>query len=504
MPTHHANVDVRPAPSTQRTGRSFGCGYRLWLACALIVVTTLAAGGVVIWELRRTAVASAERELTNLGIVLAEQTSRTMQSVDLILQEVQSRAALMGVSTPDEFRGELSSEYIHRFLTSHVHNLPQADAIVLLDANGMMINWSRDAPAPSVSAADRDYFIWFRDHNARDVFVGLPVMGRVTGKLVMFFARRINAPDGTFLGVVAGLIDTKYLEDTDQAISMVPGEAITVFRRDGIVVSGYPGVDNLRGHQLPAQSLWFERVAQGGGSYMSHGLLKGFPQLITVHPLRDYPLVVDVNMSEKAVLKGWYAETTGIVAVTICLALAFGALLQVLIRQFRDQEEQHDRLNDRTSALRESEQKLKAYAEMAADWFWEQGPDLRFAVDSRIPDVSLPTDVGKSRRELGDPAMDPARWDAHEADLLARRPYRDFRWERLRIDGKRRFMSTSGDPIFDEDGTFLGYHGTGRDVTAQVGAAAELRLAKETAEAANRAKSEFLANMSHELRTPLH
>src|ERR1700689_64666 len=107
MPTPPANVDVRSVPSTQQSGRSVGRGYRLWLACALLAGTAVGAGGVVIWELRRTAMAGAERELTNLGVALAEQTTRGMQSVDLILLEVQSRVGVMGVSTQEEFRAEL-------------------------------------------------------------------------------------------------------------------------------------------------------------------------------------------------------------------------------------------------------------------------------------------------------------------------------------------------------------------------------------------------------------
>jgi signal transduction histidine kinase len=49
-----------------------------------------------------------------------------------------------------------------------------------------------------------------------------------------------------------------------------------------------------------------------------------------------------------------------------------------------------------------------------------------------------------------------------------------------------------------------GYVVIGTDITLLKERETALRLAKEQAEAANRAKSEFLANMSHELRTPLN
>jgi PAS domain S-box-containing protein len=159
-------------------------------------------------------------------------------------------------------------------------------------------------------------------------------------------------------------------------------------------------------------------------------------------------------------------------------------------------------------ALRQSEQRFRDYAETASDWFWETGPDHRFTyLSERIAafGINRPALIGHQRWDAAiDRADEPEKWRRHFQILERREPFRDLIYKVRHEDGSVGFVATSGKPVFDTGGRFVGYRGGARDATAAVRADQALREAKELAEAASRAKSMFLANMSHELRTPLN
>jgi PAS domain S-box-containing protein len=89
--------------------------------------------------------------------------------------------------------------------------------------------------------------------------------------------------------------------------------------------------------------------------------------------------------------------------------------------------------------------------------------------------------IGRRRWEAG---LDvEGGWDAHRALLEARKPFYDLLMWRAAPDGRVRYMSISGEPVFRPDGSFAGYHGVGRDVTVQKRAEKMLRLEHEVARA---------------------
>jgi diguanylate cyclase (GGDEF)-like protein len=455
--------------------------------------------GFTIWHNHQSVLAERERGAKSMGVVLAEQTARYVQVIDLSLKAVQSSIATLDLASPDDFRRRLGTPEIHTLLAESVRNIPQVNAIALLDADGRILNSSRPGPSSGLGrdASGRDFYRYFKTHDDPDLFIGSLSKAIVTGDLSLFFVRRISGPDGSFLGVAVGIADARYLDDFYQAASANTGEAVTLLRRDGTMLTRYPNPAAAVGVTLPLKSQWYARVAEGGGSYMTPGILDAVPSLVTVQPLRDYPLVIDVLMDRATIFADWRRQTVYIIALALAAALSISGMFWVLVRQFRWQARQNTRLEEAAISLSEGQQKLRSYAEMSVDWFWEQDTDFRFTRRTDTPFMTDSDDTGMTRWELAGTAMTVEQWARHKADLAARIPFRDFRWERKGPDGERHFMIISGDPVVDRNGVFNGYRGTGREITAEVQANA--RLAQANAELAmGRLQIEaVLSNITH-------
>ena len=142
----------------------------------------------------------------------------------------------------------------------------------------------------------------------------------------------------------------------------------------------------------------------------------------------------------------------------------------------RDEDKSKAELIAELNRLREQAgeggvRRLGDFADISNDWFWEIGPDYRFTWVSGqfeaqfgVPGSSL---TGKLRSEVCAQELNPKEYmEAHEEMLRSHEPFRDFRYWWQPPEGTPRYLSVSGMPVFSPDGEFLGYRGTGSDITA--------------------------------------
>jgi len=123
-------------------------------------------------------------------------------------------------------------------------------------------------------------------------------------------------------------------------------------------------------------------------------------------------------------------------------------------------------------ALRESEDRFRDFAESASDWLWEMGPDLAFTYGSdrfyEITGWHRQEVYGQGREFLVHPELEDLaseKWREHFAKLNRHEPFNSFEYAVRGKQGSFRYVSLSGVPVLAPDGIFLGYRGTGSDIT---------------------------------------
>ena len=161
-------------------------------------------------------------------------------------------------------------------------------------------------------------------------------------------------------------------------------------------------------------------------------------------------------------------------------------------------------------ALRESEVKFRDYAESASDWLWEIGPDYKITLLTENAFGTNATDrIGTAYWDRAlDLETEPEKWRLARATLDARKPFRDFVYCSMGGNGSPMYVKASGKPVFDANGEFRGYRGTGADVTAAMHAQEEhegLRQLESDLAHMNRLSmmGELTASLAHEITQPI-
>lgn len=299
-----------------------------------------------IWVLHDREIQNWRQELGNLSLVLSENTSQTMASAYLVLDSLAETIQNADINDNTELLKAFRNPQTQQMMRDKISGLPQIDVASIVDSNGNLINFTRSFPAPAINLAERDYFKHHRNNVDPTVFLSQPVHNKGNGKWTFYISRRLNNAEGKFIGVVLVGISCDFFSNFFKNISLGEHASVSLYRRDYTLLSRWPRVDTMMGKKNLTGST-FNVIEQG----KEHDVIlttnprasadfKEVYRMGAVHLVRDYPLMVNVTITEDIFLSGWRhtVRMLGAVAIGCLLALAIAFLLMFIILKRREQD----------------------------------------------------------------------------------------------------------------------------------------------------------------------
>jgi diguanylate cyclase (GGDEF)-like protein len=394
--------------------RSHSTRSQMIVIAILIVAAIIGGTGLIISMQRQAAIDAFQTATTNLANGMARQTAHYLTPADQALRNVKMRLA----ATPP------TSPAVYALLSSQVAQASGVDALVLLGADGRVVNHSQGWPAQPLDLSGRDYFSHFKADDDPAAFAGMPEHDPASGVWTLPLALRINDAQGRFAGVIVAEISLADLSAFYQ-LAMPPHRTVFLARRDGVALLRYPAQDADIGRRIPATSLWYARVAAGGGTYVAPALFSPAPVIAVVRPLYNLPVILEASCTQSDALLQWQQERIWVVLGGFFSALCALGVLRLFERQFDRIEASERRLAAKNAELDLTQQQLQVTLANLSQGvcFFDENNQLRVFNRRFCEIIGLPIEhvhIGMPAGEIAELRIAAGTfWDATAEEYLA-------------------------------------------------------------------------------------
>ena len=443
-----------------------------WLGGLFIaVIVALAAWDIV--RGYRMAADDTHRELETQARVIAEQTARSVQAIDVVLRHVAAeykRGRLARLS-PDE---------LHNYLRELSLGLKQIDGFGLYGPNGnaIALSWM-PSDTTMRNVADLPGFQALRADPKVELGIGNVFLAD-DGVWALPLGRRLEKPSGEFAGLIGARGLVSYFQDFYRDIRVDPGTKVTLLHRSGPLLARYPPAQGSLGRKYPSVDATLAARTGDATPLRTHSPIDGVERFAAIRVVPDYPLAVVVSRDVGHALAEWRAQAMGTAARTLALSLLAAMLLAIVARQLR-------RLDAAHASLGASRERF-ALAVAGSDdgiWDWNRHSDTIFASARARELYGLPPGPEKTPRGqwLAQMRVHPddvaPRLAAIEAHIAGKAPQYESEFRVRHADGSYRWVRARGLCLRDANGEPLRMAGSVSDIDARRRAEEERRLSEQ-------------------------
>lgn len=265
------------------------------VAANLFVCLLVAAA---LWQNHLTLRSRGETTVVNMSRLLQQTLSDSIEKVDLALlaatDEIEHEQAF------GEGPGRLDG-----FLRRERARYADIDTLHVADAGGTIVHGAPLSYGAPVNVADRPYFLRLRDDPAAGLVMSKLLIGRVTGNQGVVMARRLEAPDGAFAGVVLAVFNLDRFLEIFSALDVGPHGSVMLCDIDlqPTVLIPSPG-ETVPGTPFPALA---EALASGAanGQFTARSPFDGIERIFAFRRLGGYPAFVVVGVAISDLWGDW-------------------------------------------------------------------------------------------------------------------------------------------------------------------------------------------------------